>query len=34
MAAFKIQLIGEVANINSNNLNFTWKLTDSSGTVF
>ena len=33
MAAFKVQLIGGTS-INSNNLNFTWKLTDSSGTVF
>lgn len=33
MAAFKVQLIGST-NINSNNLNFTWKFTDSSGTVF
>ena len=33
MAAFKAQLIGGTS-INSNNLNFTWKFTDSSGTVF
>jgi hypothetical protein len=33
MAAFKVQLIGST-NINYNNLNFTWKFTDSSGTVF
>jgi hypothetical protein len=33
MAAFKVELIN-MAGINSQALNFTWKFSDSSGTVF